>query len=77
MINSIKVTDNKFRTDALDQLFYAVNSNFNPMVRTEYNNVNSIVRYEFLEVIIRAALKKFCEFGSVKSEAEAINLFWE
>ncbi len=77
MINQLKITDNKFKTDVVDQMFVAVNINFNPLVHTEFNSEKAIVRYEFLEVMIRAALKKFIEFGNIKSEAEAINQFNE
>lgn len=78
MINALKLTDKTvFRSDEIDRLFIAVNTSSNPAVKTEFNSAKGIIRYEFLEVMIRAALKKYCEFGNVKSEAEAINLFWE
>ena len=76
MVNTLKVTDKNFRPDEVDRLFIAVNTNNNPAVKTEYNSAKGIIRYEFFEVIIRASLKRFIEFGSLKSEAEAVTQFY-
>jgi hypothetical protein len=77
MVNTLKVTDKNFRPDEVDRLFIAVNTNNNPAVKTEFNSAKGIIRYEFSEVIIRAALKRFIEFGSLKSEAEAVTQFFQ
>jgi hypothetical protein len=76
MVNTLKVTDKNFRPDEIDRLFIAVNTNNNPAVKSEFNSAKGIIRYEFFEVIIRSGLKRFIDFGSLKSESEAIDSFW-
>jgi hypothetical protein len=36
------------------------------------NNSKALIRYEFLEFMVRLAIKKYVEYGSLESEAEAI-----
>ena len=54
-----------------------MNSNRNPAVQTKYNSSKGIIRYEFFEAVIKVAVKRYIEFGSAKSEAEAMKQFWE
>ena len=63
--------------EEVDRLFIAVNSNLNPKVQTKYNNSKGIIRYEFFEAMIKVAVKRYIEYGSAQSEAEAMKLFWE
>ncbi len=63
LINTLKMTDKTFRPDEIDRIFIAVNTNNNPVVKTEFNSAKGIIRYEFLEAVIRAAVKRFIEFG--------------
>ena len=76
IINTLKMTDNQFRVEEVDRLFIAVNSNANPIVHTKYNSSKGIIRYEFVEAIIKIALKRYIEFGTAKSESEAMHQFW-
>jgi hypothetical protein len=63
--------------EEVDRLFIAVNSNQNPIVHTKYNSSKGIIRYEFFEAVMKVAVKRYIEFGSAKSEAEAMRQFWE
>lgn len=41
------------------------------------NPEKALVRFEFLEILLRSALKKYCESGELESEVEALGAFWD
>ena len=63
--------------EEVDRLFISVNSNLNPKVHTKLNSSKGIIRYEFFEAVMKVAVKRYIEFGSANSEAEAMKQFWE
>jgi hypothetical protein len=73
---TLKLTDQNFRVEEVDRLFIAVNSNQNPIVHTKFNSSKGIIRYEFLEAVMKAAVKRYFEYGTAETEAEAMHQFW-
>ena len=77
VVTDLKILDKKLKTDEIDRLFIAVNavmadeqdSNTN---NPETNKSKALIRYEFLEFMVRLAIKKYVEYGPLESEAEAI-----
>ena len=56
-------------------LFVAVNSS--DKKQSTFNNDKQIVRYEFLEIMIRVAIKRYFESGKVQTEADAVQKLWD
>jgi len=46
--------------------------NFNEGPNSDLNPLNGVVRYEFVEFLVRVAIEKFMVRGSCKSEYEAV-----
>jgi hypothetical protein len=78
MIHTIDFTsDNKFKREDCDRLFIGVNaSSKGKGEKTENNSDKSLCRNEFLEIIIRSAMKKYCENGELENEGDAVDRFW-
>jgi hypothetical protein len=64
------VDERSFRKVDYDVIFKAVN--FNEMGDQELNPSHGVVRYEFVETIVRVAVEKFMVKGTAKSEGEAV-----
>ena len=75
MQDSVHVTDAKFKPEDCDRLFIAVNAS--QKKSGENNPDKSLCRSEFLEVLIRAALKKYCESGETENEGDAVDRLWK
>jgi len=56
---------------AIDRLFIAVNQDG---VNVEGSNGNNLMRYEFLEAIVRLAKTKYVEVGATSSLPEAYQM---
>jgi hypothetical protein len=75
MISSICVQDNNcLKPEDIDRLFIAVNAG--QQKKSPYNPDKLLVRYEFLEIMLRTALKKYIEPGFLDNEADAVENFW-
>jgi hypothetical protein len=55
-----------------DVIFKAVN--FNESGEQELNPTHGVVRYEFIETIVRVAIEKFRVKGTAASDAEAVRI---
>ena len=65
----IKIVDGfKVNMADADRLFITVNAN----KRGPLIPANSLVRFQFMEILIRLAIKRYYESGDVPSEAEAV-----
>lgn len=62
------------KPEDIDRLFIAVNAG--QQKKSPFNPDKLLVRYEFLEIILRTALKKYVEPGFLDNEPEAIDRFW-
>lgn len=58
----------------MDRLFIAVNSG--GQKKTSMNPEKALVRFELLEIMVRAAIKRFTESGEIESEADAVKALW-
>jgi hypothetical protein len=59
-----------FTKPDFDVIFKAIN--YNDDTDSELNPTSGVVRYEFIEFIVRVALEKYYRKGSAKSEEEAV-----
>ena len=46
-----------------------------PKVKSDYICQNEVVRFQFLEYLLRCAIKKYFESGKCESELEAVTMF--
>ena len=46
-----------------------------PKVKSEYICQNEVVRFQFLEYLLRCSIKKYFESGKVESELDAVQMF--
>jgi len=65
--------DDKDGLSEYDRLFITVNGN----KRTDLIPANALVRFQFVEIILRLAIKKCYETGEVENELDAVELFYE
>lgn len=75
MTQTLAVCDkNNLKPEDVDRLFIAVNSG--GQKKTSMNPDKALVRFELVEIMARAAIKRFCESGELESEAEAVSALW-
>lgn len=68
MIQTINITDkDKLKPDDCDRLFIGVNAG--NMRKAPFIPEKALVRFQFMEILVRAALKKFFESGDSESES--------
>lgn len=75
---TLKLADHQtLKPEDCDRLFIAVNVNKGGAQTTsnEFNSEKSLVRHEFLEILLRIAVKKYFESEKVNSETAAIAKF--
>jgi len=48
-----------------------------PKVKSDYICQNEVVRFQFLEYLLRCAIKKYFESGKCESELDAVKMFIE
>ena len=69
-----KITDGVMTTGVIDTYFVAANYEEEDL---EGNDDNALVRYEFLEMLVRISKGKFIDFGAMNSEADALKRLLE
>lgn len=66
--NLALVDGESLKLNDIDMLFIVVNS----IRKGEYNPANGLVRYQFLEILMRLALKKYYISGLTGNQGEAV-----
>ena len=75
MTQTIAITDKtNLKPEDVDRLFIAVNSG--GQKKTAMNPDKALVRFEMLEIMLRSAIKKYCEGGELEGEAQAVEALW-
>ena len=73
--DTLEATDNKFKPEDCDRLFIVVNAS--QKKSGENNPDKQLCRSEFVEIMIRIAIKKFCENGELENEGDALDKLWK
>ena len=78
MISTLDITsDGKLKREDCDRLFIAVNaSSKGKQDKSENNPDKSLCRHEFVEILIRSAVKRYCENGDTENEGNAVDKLW-
>jgi NLR family CARD domain-containing protein 3 len=77
MTQTLCITDKThLKPDDVDRLFIGVNAGQHQK-KGSMNPDKALVRFEFLEILLRCALKKYLESGETDSETAALQLLWE
>lgn len=69
------MTDKKLKPDDIDRLFIENNA-LKDQRKSIFNPDKALCRFEFLSVMIRLAVKKYCEQGDAESEVDAVQRLW-
>ena len=69
-------SNGKIKPEDIDRLFIAVNASSKGKSDNKINPDKQLCRYEFLEILIRIAIKYYCENGEIESEGDAVDLLW-
>jgi hypothetical protein len=72
-LNELQIIDSKFQIADADRMFIQVNAPKEVRKNKTNNPQHSLIRCEFMEIIIRIAVCKFYDTKQVKSEAEALD----
>ena len=73
MIQTLNITDKeKLKPDDCDRLFIGVNAG--NQRKATFIPEKALVRFQFLEILMKAAIKRYFESGDVESELEAIDI---
>eukprot|EP00347_Sterkiella_histriomuscorum_P017331 403349792 len=73
MIQTLNITDKeKLKPDDCDRLFIGVNAG--NQRKAAFIPEKALVRFQFLEILMKAAIKRYFESGDVESELEAIDI---
>jgi hypothetical protein len=75
LADTIEVTDTKFKPEDSDRLFIGVNAERKRSGET--NTDRYLCRSEFLEILIRVAINKYCENGGLENEGDAVEKLWK
>ena len=74
-LEKTEILDNvTFRKCDFDVIFKAVNFT---EIESELNPAHGIVRYEFIETLVRVAVEKYMIKGKAKNEAEAVRMLFD
>ncbi len=69
----LALVDTNLKLNDIDMLFIVVNA----VRKGDYNPPNGLVRYQFLEILMRVALKKYYVGGVVLTQREAVRMLRE
>ena len=65
----------KLKPDDCDRLFIGVNAN--QQKKSPFIPEKALVRFQFLEILVKAAIKKYFESGDVSDEVLAVQLLYD
>lgn len=73
MIQSLNITEKeKLKPDDCDRLFIGVNAG--NQRKAQFIPQNGLVRFQFVEILMKAAIKRYFESGDVECELDAIEM---
>ena len=76
MTQTLDFADNeKLKPDDCDRLFIGVNAN--QQKKSPFIPEKALVRFQFLEILVKAAIKKYFESGDVSDEVLAVQLLYD